>query len=98
MKDNHNYYVYILANIHRNVLYVGMTNDLTRRLQEHAEGKVEGFTKRYNIKDLMYYEHYTHVHEAIAREKQIKVWGRKKKNDLIETVNPEWKDISDMSS
>jgi putative endonuclease len=76
-------------------MYVGMTNDLERRLYEHKNKLVEGFTKKYNIYRLVYYEHTTDVYEAIAREKEIKKWRREKKNILVETMNPEWKDLSD---
>jgi len=91
----HNYYVYILTNWNNKVMYVGMTNDLERRLYEHKNKLVEGFTKKYNIHKLVYYEHTTDVYGAIAREKEIKKWRREKKNTLVETMNPEWKDLSD---
>jgi putative endonuclease len=94
MRD-HNYYVYILTNWNNKVMYIGMTNDLERRLYEHKNKLVNGFTKRYNIYKLVYYEHTTDVYEAIAREKEIKKWRREKKNNLVKTMNPEWKDISD---
>jgi putative endonuclease len=71
-----------------------MTNDLERRLYEHKNKLIEGFTKRYNIDTLVYYEHTTDVFEAIAREKEIKKWRREKKNKLVGTINPEWKDLS----
>ena len=88
------YYVYILTNQHGNVMYVGVTNDLARRLYEHKTGAVEGFTKRYNIDKLVYYEVGSDIREAIAREKQIKGWTRAKKNALVETMNPNWNDLS----
>ena len=90
----HNYYVYILTNWNHKVMYVGMTNDLERRLYEHKNKLIEGFTKRYNINTLVYYEHTTDVFEAIAREKEIKKWRREKKNKLVEEMNPDWKDLS----
>ena len=93
MRD-HNYFVYILTNWNNKVMYIGMTNDLERRLYEHKNKLVEGFTKRYNIHKLVYYEHTTDVYEAIAREKEIKKWRREKKNRLVETMNPEWNDLS----
>ena len=89
------FYVYILANASRNVLYLGVTNNLKRRLHEHRNGVNKGFTKRYNVYYLMYYETYSRVIPAIKREKQIKKWYRKQKNDLISSFNPEWKDLSE---
>jgi putative endonuclease len=76
-------------------LYAGVTNDLLRRIYEHKNKMVEGFTKKYNITKLVYYEDTNDVEEAIAREKQIKGWLRKKKIALIESINPEWKDLSE---
>ena len=90
---NHNYYIYILTNKYNKVLYVGMTNDLVRRLYEHKNKMLEGFTKKYNIDKLVYYEHTSNIEAAIAREKEIKKWRREKKNKLIETNNPDWKDL-----
>ena len=91
----HNYYVYILTNDNGNVMYVGVTNDLIRRLYEHKNQLVNGFTKTYNVHKLVYYEHTTDVHAAISREKEIKHWRREKKNRLVETMNPNWEDLSD---
>ncbi len=90
MKD---YYVYILTNKSR-TLYTGITNDLNRRLYEHKNKLIEGFTKKYNISILVYFELFNNPDDAIRREKQIKGWLRKKKIDLIESTNPEWKDLS----
>lgn len=87
------YYVYILTNRTRR-LYVGMTNDLFRRMHEHKQKLVPGFTSTYNITWLAYYETTDDVYSAISREKQIKAWGRIKKMALVETVNPGWKDLS----
>ena len=87
------YYVYILTNKSR-TLYVGVTGDLQKRLHQHKEKSIEGFTKRYNITMLVYYEVTADVHSALAREKEIKGWRRNKKVALIESVNPEWKDLS----
>jgi len=87
------YYVYILTNKSR-TLYVGVTSDLQRRVWQHKEKLVEGFTKKYNITMLVYYEVTNDVHAALAREKQIKGWRRSKKIALIESVNPQWKDLS----
>ncbi len=88
------YYVYILANEHNGTLYTGVTNNLQRRIYEHKNGLLEGFTKKYNIKTLIYYEQTTDVESAIAREKCIKKWNRVWKRRLIEKDNPEWKDLS----
>lgn len=88
------YYVYLLTNKHQTVLYAGVTNDLGRRMWEHKNRAVPGFTSRYNIDHLMYFEVYRDVTEAIAREKQIKGYGRPKKVTLIEKENPEWQDLS----
>ncbi|NGP90237.1 GIY-YIG nuclease family protein [Fodinibius halophilus] len=87
------YYVYIMSNISK-MIYTGMTNSLTRRVREHKEKVNEGFTKRYNIHRLVYYEEFQDVREAIAREKEIKGWRREKKVALIEKVNPKWKDLA----
>ena len=75
-------------------MYVGVTNNLERRLYEHKNGLVEGFTKRYNVHKLVYYESTPNVNEAIEREKQIKSWSRAKKNALVKALNPTWKDLS----
>jgi len=85
-----NYYVYIVTNIGKNVLYVGVTSSLSRRINEHYQGLIEGFTKKYNCKYLVYYEHFQDIQLAITREKQIKKWGKAKKNKLIEVFNPDW--------
>lgn len=91
----HNYYIYILTNDFGNVMYVGMTNNLERRIAEHQQGLMEGFSKKYNLKRLVYYEHTNDVNVAIAREKEVKKWRREKKNSLVETLNPKWKDLSE---
>ena len=90
----HNYYLYIATN-RSGTLYTGMTNDLVRRMSEHRAGEIEGFTKKYNITRLVYFEHTTDVNAAIAREKQIKGWRRNKKIKLIEKMNPSWRDLFD---
>ena len=87
------YYVYILTNKSNKVLYTGMTNNLIRRTYEHKNNLVEGFTKKYNVNRLVYYDITNDVNAAIAREKQIKGWNRQKKIDLITEFNPEWKDL-----
>ncbi|MEK7249062.1 MAG: GIY-YIG nuclease family protein [Bacteroidota bacterium] len=87
------YYVYILTN-HSRMLYVGYTNDLPRRLFEHKLKLVRGFTQKYNITNLVYFEIYNDREAAEKRETQLKGWRRSKKTDLIETVNPTWRDLS----
>ena len=94
MTWSHNYYVYLLTNWNNKVIYVGVTNDLRRRLAEHKNKSIPGFTSRYNVTKLVYFEHVTNVQQAIAREKEIKKWRREKKNRLVESMNPEWKDLS----
>ncbi len=88
------YYVYIMTNKSR-TLYTGITNNLMRRVDEHKKKLVAGFTSRYNIQFLVYYESTPSIHEAILREKQIKGWLRVKKIALINSMNPEWKDLSE---
>ncbi len=87
------YYVYILTNTHHTVLYTGVTNDLVRRVYQHNQGAGSTFTRKYNIHKLVYYEIGEDVHATIAREKQIKAGSRQKKLDLINSLNPEWKDL-----
>ena len=91
MKD---YYVYILTN-RSGTLYVGVTNDLMRRVKEHRDGAAESFTKQYRINRLVYFESGSDVEGALNREKQIKGWLRKRKIELIESLNPHWKDLSE---
>jgi putative endonuclease len=88
-----NYYVYILANKYNKVLYIGVTNNLIRRIYEHKEKLVEGFTKKYNLNKLVYYEIFNDVNLAISREKQLKGITRKKKVDLVNTLNRDWNDL-----
>ena len=87
------YYVYILTNKSNKVLYVGITNNLVRRVYEHKNKLVEGFTEKYNVNKLVYYDATADVKAAIAREKQIKGWLRQKKIDLITGFNPLWRDL-----
>jgi len=84
------YYVYVLTNSNHNVLYTGVTNDLGRRCYEHKKKKVKGFTQRYNVDKLIYFEIFDFIDQAIAREKQIKGYSRTKKNALIQKFNKEW--------
>ncbi|GAB2985565.1 GIY-YIG nuclease family protein [Mucilaginibacter puniceus] len=89
---NYNFYVYITTNPIKTVLYVGVTNDLRRRLYEHTEnkGNKSTFAGKYYCHNLIYYEHFTHIEHAIQREKEIKKWSRQKKAALIESLNPGW--------
>ncbi|MDZ7623823.1 MAG: GIY-YIG nuclease family protein [Ignavibacteriaceae bacterium] len=87
------YFLYIMASKKNGTLYIGVTNNLVRRVYEHKEGLVEGFTKKYNVKILVYYEVFKDVYEAIKREKAMKKWLRKWKIELIEKTNPDWKDL-----
>jgi len=94
MPRDYNFWVYIVTNEHDSVLYVGMTNDLARRISEHRAGEIPGFTADYRCRKLVYYEHCTDVRAAIAREKQLKKWSRAKKVALIATLNPSWIDLA----
>ncbi len=87
------YYVYILASKRNGTLYIGVTNDLIRRVYEHKNDLIDGFTKKYGVHRLVYYEQYDDVVNAIQREKRLKKWNRQWKIELIEKENPEWKDI-----
>ena len=89
-----NYYIYILSTWDNKTIYIGVTNNLHRRIQEHKSKALEGFTKRYNLKKLVYFEKFTDVEQAIKREKELKGWLRAKKNKLIESINPNWLDLS----
>jgi putative endonuclease len=93
MFEERQYYIYIMTNKNNAVLYTGMTNDLARRVWEHKEKKKKGFTCRYNAIKLVYYEIFATAYDAIAREKQIKAGSRQKKLDLVNKVNPDWKDL-----
>jgi len=86
-------YVYLMANKHNTVIYTGVTANLEKRVYEHREGLVKGFTKKYNVKKLVYYEIAETIESAIAREKQIKAGSRKKKIALIKSMNPAFKDL-----
>lgn len=89
------YFVYILASKRNGTLYIGMTNNLPRRMWEHKQGLLEGFTKKYNVHQLVYSDSFTRPYEAIQAEKRLKKWNRQWKIQLIESVNPEWKDLSE---
>ncbi len=90
----HNYYVYIITNKNNKVLYAGVTNNLERRMYEHKNKLIEGFSSKYNLMKLVYFEHTSNIESAIIKEKQIKGWVRKKKTDLISSFNPKWNDLS----
>ena len=95
MKVERQYCVYIMTNSNHTVLYTGVPNDLARRVYEHKNGIGSAFVKRYNVHNLVYYEIGNDIHSAIAREKQIKAGSREKKIDLINSLNPEWRDLYD---
>jgi len=88
------FYVYILASRYRGTLYVGITNDLSRRIGEHRSGLIPGFTKKYKVHQLVYYEEFGSVLDARARERVLKRWRREWKFRLIENVNPRWRDLT----
>lgn len=95
MKGNYyRYYVYLLSSKKNGTLYIGVTNDLERRMFEHKNKLVSGFTAKYNVNKLMYFEDFQYVNDALKREKQLKNWNRQWKIDLIEKENKEWKDLS----
>ena len=89
------YYVYILTNKTDKVMYIGVTNDIVRRVYEHRNHMIDGFTAKYNVTKLVYVESAPDVRDAIQREKQLKGWTRAKKNALVETANPKWEDLWD---
>jgi putative endonuclease len=88
------YYVYIMASQRNGTLYTGVTNDLARRATEHREGRIPGFTQKYGIKLLVWYEPFGHIDDAIHRETRLKKFTRRRKLDLIESVNPHWNDLA----
>jgi len=94
----HNYFVYIITNRNKTVLYIGVTNDLAGRIEEHKEDSFKGkrtYAGKYNCYYLLYYEHFDFIEDAIDREKEIKGWLRKKKENLINTLNPDWEFLND---
>ena len=93
MSSDDRYYVYILSNASR-TLYVGMTNDLARRVREHKSKAVPGFSAKYNVTQLVYFEETSHPQAAIEREKELKKWRRSKKVKLVSTTNPTWSDLA----
>ena len=92
---NKQFYVYIMTNKYNKVLYIGVTSDIKRRVYEHRNKLIEGFTKKYNVTKLVYYEIYQDSYEAIKREKQLKAGSRKKKLELINNTNQQWIDLYD---
>jgi putative endonuclease len=88
------YYVYILASERNGTLYIGVTNNLLRRVCEHKQKEVEGFTKKYNVSKLVYFESTENIESAIGREKVLKHWNRQWKLSLIDSINPNWNDLS----
>jgi putative endonuclease len=93
MRD-YNFYVYLMASCLNGTLYCGVTNDLLRRVVEHRQGKAEGFTSKYGVSQLVWFEQHSDIHEAILREKRIKKWNRDWKIALIEAENREWRDLA----
>lgn len=94
-KTQHQYYIYILASKKNGTLYIGVTNNLERRVLEHKEKVNEGFSSRYNVNMLVYFESFQYINDAILREKRLKKWNRQWKINLIEEENKEWNDLSE---
>jgi len=92
----HRYFVYLMTNPGNRVLYTGVTGNLSKRVTEHRYGLVEGFSKKYNTRKLIYYEETDYINAALEREKQIKGWLRSKKIALIQSINPKWDDLSQL--
>jgi putative endonuclease len=89
------YFVYILANKKNGTIYIGVTNDIARRIEDHRTGLIDGFTKKYGLKNLVYVEQHDNIENAIMREKRLKNWNRAWKMRLIQQENPDWQDLSD---
>ena len=92
--QEHNYFVYMISNKNNNVLYIGVTNNLERRMYEHKNKLIDGFSKKYNCNKLVWFKHTECIEEAILKEKQMKKWIRKFKENVINEMNPKWKDLS----
>jgi len=90
------YYVYLLTNWNNKVMYIGVTNNLERRIYEHKNKLIKGFTEKYNLNKLVYFEETQDIHSAISREKEIKKWRREKKDQLVNQDNPAWQDLSNV--
>ena len=97
MAFTNSYYVYLLTNWNNKVIYVGVTNDLKRRLYEHKNKIIQGFTQKYNLNKLVYFEETNDINAAITREKEIKKWRREKKDNLVNQLNPNWIDLSEQA-
>ena len=95
MSGDKHYYVYLLTNWNNKVMYIGVTGNLEKRIYEHKNKLIDGFSKKYNVSKLVYFEETRDVQTALAREKEIKKWRREKKDNLVITSNPEWKDLSE---
>ncbi len=95
MVFTNSYYVYLLTNWNNKVIYVGVTNNLNRRLYEHKNKIIQGFTHKYNLNKLVYFEETNDINAAITREKEIKKWRREKKDNLVNQLNPNWIDLSE---
>src|SRR5690606_34448855 len=95
MPKEYRYFVYILTNRNRKVMYIGMTNDLVRRLHEHHTHAVAGFTAKYRVDTLVYFEETSDVLAALEREKQVKKWRREKKDALVASMTPDWRDLGE---
>ena len=89
------YYVYMITNKRNTVLYIGVTNNLTRRMYEHKEKLIAGFSEKYNCNKLVWYEHTNSIESAIVKEKQMEIWKREYKENVINGMNPQWKDLSE---
>jgi putative endonuclease len=94
MSEIGRYYVYLLTNWNNKVIYIGVTNNLERRIYEHKNKLIKGFTEKYNVNKLVYFEETQDINAAIEREKKIKKWRREKKNQLVNIMNPKWADLS----
>lgn len=94
MRRHYRFWVYIMSNLTNRVLYVGLTNDIARRVHEHANGLIEGFSKQYKTHKLVYLEEFQYVNQALAREEQLKSFEREWKIQLVESTNPHWEDLS----
>ena len=97
MVFTNSYYVYLLTNWNNKVIYVGVTNDLSRRLYQHKNKIIQGFTQKYNLNKLVYFEETNDINAAITREKEIKKWRREKKDNLVNQLNPNWIDLSEQA-
>lgn len=91
-KKDYNFYIYIMAST-SGTIYIGVTNSLRRRIYEHRNDLIDGFTKEYSCHKLVYYEHYKYINKALFREKELKKWNRDKKQNLIDAFNPHWHDL-----